>query len=81
MVIELAFPEEISPLRIVKSDSMGKVEGKKVFFNPTDLNPKEKKVFHIRARAVKEGDSRLKVFMTSEMLRKPVVEEESTHVY
>ncbi|WP_372365747.1 hypothetical protein [Candidatus Uabimicrobium sp. HlEnr_7] len=82
MVIELDFSEEITPLEIVRSDSLGKIEGKKVFFNPTDLHPKEKKIFHIKARAIKRGDSRIKAFMRSYTIwKRPVVEEESTHVY
>ena len=45
------------------------------------LQPKQAIEWQIQAKAVQAGDSRLFVDLTSELLKKPVKEEESTHVY
>ena len=42
--------------------------------------PTEKVKWTIQAKAVQTGDSRLKVYMYSEIF-KPIAEEESTHIY
>lgn len=79
--IDAVFPVEISPVA-ANGDTTGTVSGKKVSFAPyAQLNPKEKIKWQIRAKAQQPGDSRLKVYLSSELLKTPVTEEESTHVY
>ena len=38
-------------------------------------------VWKIKAKAIKTGDARIKIKMSSDLLKIPVTEEESTHVY
>lgn len=79
--IEAVFPAEVSPVSANGSTACT-VSGKRVTVIPYPvLQPKEKIKWQIRAKAVQPGDSRLKVYLTSELLKKPVTEEESTHVY
>jgi hypothetical protein len=60
----------------------GTVAGRTVTFAPFPvLQPKQQLMFSVRAKAVAEGDARVKVKLTSDLLKTPVVEEESTHVY
>jgi uncharacterized repeat protein (TIGR01451 family) len=75
------FPAGISPMSIVGS-TKGSVKGKSVTVaSQAILAPKEVVEWKIRAKAIKAGDARLKVKMFSDLLKTPVVEEESTHVY
>jgi uncharacterized repeat protein (TIGR01451 family) len=79
--IDGVFPVEISPIN-ASGDTAGTISGKKVSFAAYPiLNPKEKIKWQIRAKAVQPGDSRLKIYLSSELLKTPVTEEESTHVY
>lgn len=75
------FPSEIDPVRI-GPDIAGTIQGKKVVFQvvPT-LRPKQKIKYSIVARAKSVGDARLNVQLSSDLLKRPVNEEESTHVY
>lgn len=72
------FPAQFTPV----SSDKGSVEGKTVRF-PTvpRLAPGGKVSYTITARAVSEGDSRMKVILTESQLVAPVVEEESTRGY
>jgi uncharacterized repeat protein (TIGR01451 family) len=75
------FPPEIDPVS-TSGATEGKVEGKKVSFAPyPSLAPKQSITYNINAKGVTPGDGRLKVYLNSDMLSKPVLEEESTHVY
>ncbi len=65
----------------ISGDSPGKIEGRKIVFSSVDVNPKEKRSYRIRARAIQQGDSRLKVYMNSELIKTKVTEKESTHIY
>jgi uncharacterized repeat protein (TIGR01451 family) len=79
--ITAEFPSQISPVA-VRGVTRGTVQGNLVTFEPyPSLAPKQKIKFEIKARAVSPGDARLKVRMNSNLLRTPVTEEESTHVY
>jgi uncharacterized repeat protein (TIGR01451 family) len=58
------------------------VDGKKITFAPLDsLAPKKKATWRVKVKAVNPGDVRLKVQMTSDMLKRPVEETEATHFY
>lgn len=76
------FPANISPVSQT-GDTAGTIAGKKVTFAPRAvLGPKQKLTWKIEARAEQtSGDNRLRVQMFSELLKTPVTEEESTHVY
>jgi len=66
----------------VKSPVKGWVQDKVVQFEPyLQLAPKQTIEYQIRAKGKEPGDGRVKVYLTSDLLRTPVVEEESTHVY
>ena len=80
--ITARFPANISP-STVSGSTAGKIEGKVVTFPPVPvLEPKQVVEWRIEAKAeVSAGDSRLKVELRSDLLKTPVVEEESTHVY
>jgi uncharacterized repeat protein (TIGR01451 family) len=81
IVITADFPPEIDPVS-ASGATAGKVDGKKVVFEPyAALAPKQAITYEIQAEGKKEGDGRLKVYLDSDVLTKPVLEEESTHVY
>jgi uncharacterized repeat protein (TIGR01451 family) len=79
--IRAEFPEEIAPLSAA-GDSAGAVKGNVVTFTPVpSLGAKQSATYNIKAKAAKIGDGRLKVYLKSDLIKTPVVEEESTHVY
>jgi hypothetical protein len=45
------------------------------------LAPKQAVEWRLKCKAVQAGDARLRVDMNSKLLRQPVREEESTHIY
>jgi uncharacterized repeat protein (TIGR01451 family) len=60
----------------------GTIDGKKVAFEAYPaLAPKQAITYEIRAEGKQVGDGRIKVYLNSDMLDTPVLEEESTHVY
>lgn len=76
-----AFPVEVSPVSGTGSSAVT-VNGKNVSVAAiASLAPKQVVEWTISAKADQPGDARLKVGMTSDMLKTPVLEEESTHVY
>ena len=79
--IKAVFPKEIIPISV--SGAMeGTVTGTKVELQPIPvLKPKEMIEMRIRAKGGEPGDGRVKVYLKSDLLATPVVEEESTHVY
>jgi len=59
-----------------------KAEGKSVVFEPlASLAPKAKVTYRVVVKGTKEQDVRFKTTMTSDMLKTPVEETESTHIY
>ncbi len=75
------FPKEVAPT-LATGSTQARVEGGIVTFSDYPvLEPKETIEFSIEAAAKSIGDSRLIVEMYSDLLGKPVKEEESTHVY
>jgi uncharacterized repeat protein (TIGR01451 family) len=59
-----------------------RLQGQQVAFDPMpELAPRANAVFRVHARALKPGDWRFKVNLTSDQLQRPVYAEESTHVY
>ncbi len=81
IAILVRFPSGMSPVS-ASGDTEGTVTGQIVKFAPYGtLQAKEAIEFVVRAKATSVGDQRIKVELTSKLLRTPVVEEESTHVY
>ena len=79
--ITAQFPPEIDPVSTAGA-AAGSVDGKKVDFEAyPSLAPKQSITYEIRAAGKQPGDGRLKVYLNSDMLSTPVLEEESTHVY
>jgi len=79
--IVVNFPEELQPMT-ANGVTAGKVEGSKVSFaDLPSLAARQSVEYRVSAKAVKEGDARVKVLLTSDLLQTPVTEEESTHVY
>ena len=79
--IHIQFPQEITPIS-ASGATKGVVEGKRVDFQAYPVfRPKQIIEFRVRAKGVSTGDARVRVFLTSDLLKKPVPEEESTHVY
>ena len=79
--IVASFPNELSPIE-TGGDGEGVIQGGIVTFTPvTVLEPKRYLEFTIKAVAVDSGPSRLRVQVTSDVLKSPVIEEESTRVY
>ncbi len=81
IVVTANFPKEIKPLA-ASGDSKGKIVGQNVTFEPYKvLNAKKSITLKIEAQGAVIGDGRVKFNLTSDLIKKPVVEEESTHVY
>ena len=64
-------------------ETTAKIAGNKVVFGALpSLPPKAKAIYHVVAKAVRTGDTRFTVTLTSDQLTSPPVEEtESTHLY
>ena len=81
ITVTAAFPKEIKPLA-VSGSSKGKVVGQKVTFEPYKILPAKQSItLKIESQGAAIGDGRTKFNLTSDLIKKPVVEEESTHVY
>ena len=81
IVVAATFPKEIKPLS-TSGSSKGKIEGSKVTFEPyVKLAAKQSVTFKIEAEGAVIGDGRVKFYLKSDLIKKPVLEEESTHVY
>ncbi|WP_372364878.1 hypothetical protein [Candidatus Uabimicrobium sp. HlEnr_7] len=79
--IEAVFPKEICPIS-ASGDSICTINSNRVVVVPYPLlQPKQKIQWKIKAKAIEAGDARVKVYVTSDYLKKPVTEEESTYVY
>jgi len=79
--VHAEFPDEIGPLAAT-GDSAGTIDGNVVTFTVIpSLGAKQSATYNIKAKAAKIGDGRLKVYLKSDLIKTPVVEEESTHVY
>jgi uncharacterized repeat protein (TIGR01451 family) len=75
------FPAQITPVTAA-GDTATKVQGQSVDTAPyAVLKPQQAITWKIEAKAAQMGDSRLKVLLTSDLLKNPVTEEESTQVY
>lgn len=80
VVVTVRFPEEITPIGTT-GDSQGTVSGQVVTFAPyNNLNPRQTLRYRVDARAKKSGDARVVVEVSSDSIRTPIVQQESTIV-
>jgi uncharacterized repeat protein (TIGR01451 family) len=80
VVVTVHFPDEITPTA-ASGDSQGTVSGKTVTFAPyNNLGPRQVLRFRVDARAEKSGDGRVQVEVTSDSMKTPLIEQESTIV-
>lgn len=81
ILIKGVMPEEVDAVQ-VDGSTAGSIEGKNFSFTPYPvLKPKQVVEWKVKGKATGKGDARIKVYLTSDLLQKPVLEEESTHVY
>jgi len=81
VAIKVEFPAEISPIS-ASGVTEGKVDAKTVTFAAyPSLAPKQVIEWRVQVKGDAAGDARTKTYLTSDLLKTPVVEEESTHVY
>lgn len=73
--------EHLKPME-AHGDLSGSISGQSVNFVPCEeLAPGETVQLVIYAEAMRKGDGRLYIEVTSDMIKDPISEEESTHVY
>ena len=80
VVVTVKFPEEIVPVAAV-GDAPGQVSGQTVTFAPyATLGPRQTLRYRVDARAKKSGDARVIVEVSSDSIKTPIVQQESTIV-
>ena len=81
ITMKVEFPEQVTP-NTASGATAGTVNGKTVTFETVPvLAPKQAVTWTIQATGSSVGDARIKAYLNSDLLKTPVVEEESTHVY
>ena len=77
------FPPEITPTKakgVTRATTLA--NGQMISFAPyPSLAPKQTLIYEIDVKANSVGDARIKVQLKSDLIKTPVTEEESTHVY
>lgn len=74
------FPKEVVPVGAT-GDSPGTVSGQTVTFTPyNNLGPRQTLRYRVDARAKESGDARIQVEVSSESIKTPIVQQESTIV-
>lgn len=80
VVVTVNFPKEIVPLSAT-GDTQGTVSGQTVTFAPVSNLPARSTVkFRVDARAAASGDARVNVNVTSDSIKSPITQQESTIV-
>jgi uncharacterized repeat protein (TIGR01451 family) len=80
VVVTVNFPKEIVPLSAT-GDTPGTVSGQTVTFAPLqNLGPRMTAKFRVDARAAASGDARINVNVTSDAIKTPITQQESTIV-
>ncbi len=79
--LNVQLPVEMKPLA-ADGPSRYAIEGNQVVFEPlARLAPKADAVYRVRVQALRPGDLRARVQLTTDDMQTPVVKEESTRVY
>jgi uncharacterized repeat protein (TIGR01451 family) len=79
VVVTARFPREVSPVGST-GDSAGTVSGQVVTFAPVSLNPRQTVKYRIDGVAKESGDARVVVEVSSDSIKTPIVQQESTIV-
>ena len=80
VVVTLTFPDELEPLR-ASGDSQGQVSGQTVKFAAyPNLGARQTLKYRVDAKAKKSGDARVKLEVSSDSIKTPIVQQESTIV-
>jgi hypothetical protein len=80
VAIRAVLPAE---LELVKAEpSSHRAQGQEVVFDPVPkLAARADVLYKVRVKATKAGELRFKAYLTSDVLTRPVLEEESTRTY
>lgn len=80
VVVTLKFPKEIVPVSAT-GDTAGTVSGQVVTFAPyNNMGPRQTLRYRVDARAKESGDGRVVVEVTSDSIKTPITQQESTIV-
>ncbi len=80
VAVTVNFPKEIVPLSAT-GDTPGNISGQTVTFAPVNnLGPRSAVKFRVDARAAASGDARINVNVTSDSIKTPITQQESTIV-
>lgn len=80
VVVNVRFPSEIKPL-CATGDSRGQVSGNTVTFTPyAHLRPRQTITYRIDSEGVSSGDARVVVEVSSDSIKTPIMQQESTIV-
>ena len=78
--VVLKFPDEITPVAAL-GDSVGTISGQTVTFAPyATMNPRQTLRYRVDARAKASGDARIIVEVSSDSIKMPITQQESTIV-
>lgn len=79
-VVTVRFPDELTPLSAT-GPTKGTVSGQTVTFAPNNnFNARQTLEYRVTARAKKSGDARVNVEVTSDSMKTPITQQESTIV-
>lgn len=80
VVVTLRFPKEVVPVA-ASGDTAGTVSGQVVTFAPyNNLGPRQTLKYRVDAKGKESGDARIVVEVTSESIKTPITQQESTIV-
>lgn len=80
VVLNVKFPSQIVPVGAT-GDTQGTVSGQTVSFAPfNNLGPRQTLRYRVDARAKESGDARVQVEVSSDSIKTPIVQQESTIV-
>lgn len=80
VVVTVRFPDEITPIS-ASGAAQGKVSGQTVTFAPVNnFNARQTLEYRVDGRAKKSGDARVTVEVTSDSVKTPITQQESTVV-
>lgn len=80
VVLQATFPPELTP-KAARGATCGNVQGQTVTFAPfANLAPRQKLEFTIDATGARSGDGRVRIQVSSDSMKNPITEEESTIV-
>lgn len=80
VVVVVTFPDEIQPISVA-GDTQGQIQGQTVRFAPyNNFGARQTLKYRVEGRAKKSGDARVKVEVSSDSIKTPIMQTESTIV-